>query len=131
MVRGRRGRGAIREAQEVGVEAPGDVGREERPAATVVEVSEAHQVSEGTQPLTDRQMEAYRCLWDFTLDHGFQPGFRTISDHIGGNTQNARQLLLAVQRKGWIVFPETKEARAIQFLVTPDGIPFRGLTPRV
>lgn len=76
-------------------------------------------------PLTDRQLEVYVYLIEFTREHFYQPSCKDIADHFGWRSPNAAQEhLRALQRKGWVRL--TGEARAVEILhrvVTAERTP--------
>ncbi len=80
------------------------------------------------RPLTERQEALYRFIYEFTCRNGFQPSLREIGEHFSFNTSaGVCPHLKALQSKGWIK-TEYQRSKAIRFVFTPDGRPWRGFT---
>jgi len=76
--------------------------------------------------LTDRQAEIYAWIFAETMRMGYQPILTEIGRQFGiRSAEGVNRNLNMIAKKGYIKIHEGK-ARAIEFLVTPDGEPFRG-----
>lgn len=81
-------------------------------------------------PLTDRQMEIYRYLFNQTMANGYQPSMRELMDAFGISSPNGVVGQLgAMVRKGWIT-SKPNASRCLTFHLTPDGRPFAGFVCR-
>lgn len=80
--------------------------------------------------LTEIQYETYSYIYEFTKEHGFQPGLRDVAAHFGlASPTGVYHRLGAVVKKGYIAFSGS-QSRAIRFLRRPDGNPFRGFADK-
>ena len=78
------------------------------------------------RPLTARQAEVFRYLYEFTRDHGYQPSFRELCLEFHYASPNVVACFFNIMaRKGWLVRGQT-QSRAVRFLRRPDGLPFTG-----
>lgn len=82
-------------------------------------------------PLTPRQMDVYAWIYRRTRECGYQPSYREIAARFGwrSHTNGVRSFLIALQRKGYLRVTPAR-GRALEFLVRPDGRPFRGFADR-
>jgi SOS-response transcriptional repressor LexA len=70
---------------------------------------------------TERQQAFFLWLWEYTCEHGYQPSYREMSDFLGCTSpNNVRNYLVSLARR----------SRSIDFLLCPDGTPFRGFQNR-
>jgi hypothetical protein len=80
--------------------------------------------------LTDRQAGIFLYLFQFTLQHGYQPSIRELCDEFAIASPNGVMVhLKALAHKGWISL-SGGESRAVRFLRTPGGGRFVGLVER-
>ncbi len=80
-------------------------------------------------PLTERQAELYRYIFEYTCEHGYQPSIRGICEHFGMKSPNSVAAhLRPLAKKGWVASPNL-QSRALRFLYTPNGERFKGFTP--
>ena len=78
------------------------------------------------RPLTERQAEVFRYLYEFTRTHGYQPSSQELCGHFGFTSKvSACHHIGLIAAKGWIQ-KATGVPRAIRFLCRPDGSPFTG-----
>ena len=75
----------------------------------------------GPEPLTERQAEVFRWIYETTRDTGIQPGIRDVGARFGiASPHGVAGHLEAMVRKGWIELAGRK-SRAVRFL--PPSIP--------
>jgi SOS-response transcriptional repressor LexA len=80
----------------------------------------------GDDGLTSIQRDIFRRLYEGARDDGFQRSIRELCAERGWVSPNALEgHLKALERKGWIHRGDGC-SRAIRFLKTPSGSPFRG-----
>ena len=78
------------------------------------------------RPLTARQAEVFRYLYEFTRDHGYQPSCRELCRVFTAVSPNsANCYFAALAKKGWLARGQT-QSRAVRFLRRPDGSLFTG-----
>ena len=82
-----------------------------------------------SQDLTARQQKLLDFFHAHLLQHGAQPGFREIREHMDNIGSHAvKGHMDALVKKGWLEWPERKgEAKAMILRRQPDGTPFAGL----
>lgn len=77
--------------------------------------------------LTPRQAEVFRYFFEETRKTGIQPSSRDFCATFGFSPSATTYFLRRLARKGWIAPPdESKVRRALRFLRTSAGTPFRG-----
>jgi hypothetical protein len=78
--------------------------------------------------LTPRQAEVFYYLFESTRRTGIQPSARDLCKVFGFKSVRSSDLYVKVlARKGWIAHPRgATVVRALRFLRTPGGTPFRG-----
>lgn len=81
------------------------------------------------RPLTTRQAEVFRYLYEFTRDHGYQPSSRELCVTFQFRPRAVTGHLYLMARKGWLAMSEG-QSRAVRFLRRPDGSPFTGFADK-
>jgi SOS-response transcriptional repressor LexA len=77
-------------------------------------------------PLTEKQAEVFRFIYDTARDRGYQPSVRELMERFDWLSPRAVTAhLAALRRKGW-VSPGAGKARNVVFLRRPGGSAFRG-----
>jgi repressor LexA len=79
-----------------------------------------------TRPLTQRQRALLDFLYAYTLAHGYQPSARDILDHMGLASLNGYNRHMRVLARAGYIRLAGKRGRGVQFVLWPDGEPFRG-----
>lgn len=78
------------------------------------------------RPLTARQAEIYRWIFEQTKANGYQPSMRETAIHFGFTSPNAVfGFFKAMRKKGWMGQIGC-DARCVRFRFCPNGLPFRG-----
>jgi SOS-response transcriptional repressor LexA len=80
--------------------------------------------------LPERQRKIYSWLFDETARRGFQPSGREASAHFGWRSPHAIVCHLNILRRHGYVEGPFNAARAIRFVLRPDGRPFLGFMPK-
>jgi repressor LexA len=78
--------------------------------------------------LTETQAEVFRCIYEKTLEQGYQPSVRDLCEHYDVTPNALTNHIKALEKKGWI--ERQGKGRAIRFLNRPDGEPFGGFKDR-
>jgi SOS-response transcriptional repressor LexA len=78
--------------------------------------------------LTPRQAEVFTYVFEATRKTGIQPTARDLCKTFGFKSVRSSDLYVNVlAKKGWIAHPDgATVVRALRFLRTPAGTPFRG-----
>lgn len=76
--------------------------------------------------LTPRQQEIYGWYYESTRRAGFQPSYRDTAEHFEVGVNAIFNSLVSAADKGWVQF--ARRSRGIQFLLRPNGTPFRGFS---
>lgn len=80
---------------------------------------------DAVRPLTDKQLKLYRHVFEHAMREGFQPSYRDICRRFRLAPNAVFCRFAGLVRHGFVSLSDG-DGRAVRFLLTPDGKPFRG-----